>query len=111
MFLYYTIYLFFRCQYKTFGPPRISVLNLPWEEIDQKLCQVLGTISMVIAADIVYDKDLFEFLIGAVNNLGTFCDVHEFIFSCTERNAETLKIFHEKIGKYNISNNYRQIWF
>lgn len=74
-------------------------MNLPWEEIDQKSCQALGPISTVIAADIVYDKELFEFLIGALNNLSRFCEVQNFIFSCTERNPETLKLFCVKIGK------------
>lgn len=89
----------FRYLYKTIGPPKISVLNIPWEEIDQKFCQALGPVNTVIAADIIYDKDLFGFLMGAINNLYNFCDVHEFIFSCTERNPETLKLFHEIIGK------------
>lgn len=96
----------FRCHYNILGPPHISVLNLPWEEIDETVCQALGPISNVIAADIVYDKDLFDYLIGAINNLSIFCGVHNFIFSCTERNPETLNLFRDKIGKLQIVLKY-----
>lgn len=80
----------------------MSVLNLPWEDIDKTVCNALGPISNVIAADIIYDKDLFDYLIDAINNLWTVCGVNSFIFSCTVRNPETLNLFQEKIGKLEI---------
>lgn len=82
------------------------MLNLPWEEIEETVCRALGPISCVIAADIVYDKDLFDYLIGAINNLSMFCGVQNFIFACTERNPETLNLFRDKIGKLQIVLKY-----
>lgn len=81
------------------GPPSISIFNLPWEDIDMSLCRSLSAIENVIAADVVYDKDLFDYLISALKNLSEFCNVRNFIFACTERNPETLNLFREKIGK------------
>lgn len=82
------------------GPPQLSVFNLPWEEINKTVCVSLGCINTVIAADVVYDKDLFDYLISALNNLSDYCKVENFIFSCTERNRDTLTLFQEKVGKW-----------
>ncbi|KAG5884909.1 hypothetical protein JTB14_034107 [Gonioctena quinquepunctata] len=81
-----------RCQYnsETLG---VHVLNLPWEEIKQEECETLGAVEIVIAADIIYDDELFEPLVNAMKCLAEFCKVEEFIFSCTERNPITLASF------------------
>lgn len=94
--------LCFRYEYSNLGPPQITVLNLPWEEVNRAACEALGPINHVIAADVVFDKDLFEHLIGALNKLLTFCSVQSFIFACTVRNPETLNNFKEKIGKFEL---------
>lgn len=74
------------------------MLNLPWEEINETNCKILGTLQTVFAADIVYDQNLFKHLIFAIKNLSEFCDVENFIFSCTERNSSTLNSFQAKMG-------------
>lgn len=75
------------------------MLDLPWEEIDEAVCNSLGSLDTIIAADVVYDKDLISYLIGALKSLSHFCRVEKIIFSCTERNPDTLKLFQEKISK------------
>ncbi|CAH1185685.1 unnamed protein product [Phyllotreta striolata] len=71
----------------------VSVFNLPWEDFDMEICKDLGNIDVVIGADIIYDKDLFQSLLNAMRRLKEFCGVKKFIFSCTERNVETLEGF------------------
>lgn len=71
----------------------VKVLNLPWEKIDKDICEKLGNIEKVVAADVIYDSDLFKPLINAIKCLGSCCNVQEFIFSCTERNKDTLNEF------------------
>ncbi|XP_023021187.2 protein-lysine N-methyltransferase EEF2KMT [Leptinotarsa decemlineata] len=85
-----------RCLYHN-SKATTHVLNLPWEEIDEGECKKLGTVETIIAADIVYDDELFEPLIKAMKNLAVFSGVEEFIFSCTERNPSTLDTFLRKM--------------
>ncbi|KAJ8961059.1 hypothetical protein NQ314_005989 [Rhamnusium bicolor] len=88
-----------RCLYSNLGNSNIFVLNLPWDDINEEECLKLGPINKVIAADVVYDTELFEPLITALKCLGNFCAVEEFIFSCTERNQQTLETFIKQISK------------
>uniref|UniRef100_A0A6P7G9R3 Protein-lysine N-methyltransferase EEF2KMT-like n=1 Tax=Diabrotica virgifera virgifera TaxID=50390 RepID=A0A6P7G9R3_DIAVI len=81
------------CIYSNTDPSTISILNLPWENITPSICKDLGVIEKVIAADIIYDNDLFQSLINAMKGLKEYCGVEEFIFACTERNSETLEEF------------------
>ncbi|CAH1155806.1 unnamed protein product [Phaedon cochleariae] len=82
-----------RCLYHNVGPPDTYVLKLPWEEVNIEECHKLGVIDSIIAADIVYDEDSFVALVGALKCLTESCSVKRVIFSCTERNPETLKSF------------------
>ncbi|XP_057652196.1 protein-lysine N-methyltransferase EEF2KMT [Diorhabda carinulata] len=77
----------------------IQVLNLPWEKVSSDICEELGTIHKVIAADIIYDDFLFEPLVTTLKCLKENCSVEEFIFACTERNPVTLEKFLELISK------------
>lgn len=70
----------------------ISVLNLPWEEINQDKCRNLGNIDVVIASDVVYDSDLFHPLTDAIKCL-LVCGAQEVYLACTERNKNTLDGF------------------
>ncbi|CAG9819007.1 unnamed protein product [Phaedon cochleariae] len=81
------------CLYHNVGPPDTYVLKLPWEEVNIEECHKLGVIDSIIAADIVYDEDSFVALVGALKCLTESCSVKRVIFSCTERNPETLKSF------------------
>nr|CAI5864178.1 unnamed protein product [Callosobruchus analis] len=83
-----------RCIYHSSGrKPEIAIFNLPWEDAVEETCEQIGEIDMIIAADIVYDEDLFADLLKAMRNFSRYCDVKEFIFACTERNPETLGNF------------------
>lgn len=92
----------------------MSILNLPWEDFNSEICKDLGAIDKVIAADIVYDTDLFESLMNAIKCLKDYCGVEEFIFSCTERNSETLDEFLTLMSKslfvniYNLFKNFEE---
>lgn len=79
---------------------QLSVLNLPWEEVDDGVCKELGRIDLILAADVVYDSGLFKPLIGALKNISKTCEVEDIVFACTERNPETLERFLQEIGKY-----------
>ncbi|XP_063918102.1 protein-lysine N-methyltransferase EEF2KMT-like [Zophobas morio] len=76
----------------------VHVLNLPWEDVCREFCQTLGQVDIVVAADVVYDKTIFEPLISAVECLFKYCSVKQFILSCTERNEDTLEKFLSLIG-------------
>ncbi|XP_060527707.1 protein-lysine N-methyltransferase EEF2KMT [Cylas formicarius] len=77
----------------------VRVLNLPWEEVDSEWCKKIGQLDYIVAADIVYDIELFKPLFRALVLLTKFCHVPELIFACTERNASTLKHFLEVINE------------
>lgn len=79
---------------------QLSVLNLPWEEVDDGVCKELGRIDLILAADVVYDSGLFKPLIGALKNISKTCEVEDIVFACTERNPETLEKFLQEISKY-----------
>ncbi|VEN49115.1 unnamed protein product [Callosobruchus maculatus] len=83
-----------RCIYHSSGrKPEIAIFNLPWEDVVEETCKQIGEIDIIIAADIVYDEDLFADLLEAMRNFSRYCDVKEFIFACTERNPGTLGKF------------------
>ncbi|KAJ8917793.1 hypothetical protein NQ315_010699 [Exocentrus adspersus] len=88
-----------KCVYRSSEKRKVFVLNLPWEEINKESCRELRTINTVIAADVVYDSELFDPLITALKCLAGVCSVDQFIFSCTERNKNTLEEFLERIRK------------
>ncbi|XP_066253405.1 protein-lysine N-methyltransferase EEF2KMT-like [Euwallacea similis] len=79
--------------------PKISVLKLPWEEIDESVCDKLGKLDFILAADIVYDSSLFGALIKGLRCLYLNCKVEEVVFACTERNPDTLSCFLQELGK------------
>ncbi|CAH2004945.1 unnamed protein product [Acanthoscelides obtectus] len=92
-----------RCIYRSSGrKPSVAILNLPWEDVVEDTCKQIGEIDIIIAADIVYDADLFGPLLQAMRNFSKYCNVEEFIFACTERNPGTLDKFKRELGKgYN----------
>ncbi|KAJ8947219.1 hypothetical protein NQ318_001505 [Aromia moschata] len=105
-----------RCLYGN-SSSNIFVLDLPWEHINETECRKLGSIHKVVAADVVFDSDLFEPLINAIKSLAKFSNVEEFIFSCTERNRETLEAFVKQveealfdIEECDIPEQYNFIW-
>lgn len=77
----------------------LSILNLPWETVNETVCRQLGKLDTIIAADIVYDSELFESLIDALKNLSKFSGVLQYIFCCTVRNPSTFEEFLVKMGK------------
>lgn len=77
----------------------VRVFNLPWEDLSKDLCQTIGHVDTIIAADVVYDKSIFKPLINAIDFLFKYCGASEFILSCTERNPETLREFLLLLGK------------
>lgn len=77
----------------------ISVLNLPWEEIDDTACDAIGPVDTILAADVVYDSELFPSLVRGLKLLWGRCEVKQIVFACTERNPETLATFLHQIGK------------
>nr|CAH7724492.1 unnamed protein product [Callosobruchus chinensis] len=95
-----TVKLTDRCIYHSSGrKPEIAIFNLPWEDVVEETCKQIGEIDMIIAADIVYDEDLFADLLEAMRNFSRYCDVKDFIFACTERNPGTLDKFIKDAGK------------
>lgn len=77
----------------------ISVLNLPWEEIDDTTCDAIRPVDTILAADVVYDSELFPSLVRGLKLLWDRCGVKQIVFACTERNPETLATFLHQIGK------------
>ncbi|XP_018562799.1 protein-lysine N-methyltransferase EEF2KMT isoform X2 [Anoplophora glabripennis] len=98
-----------RCLYHNLGKSDVFVLSLPWEEVNKESCRKLGTINKVIAADVVYDSELFNPLISALKCLVSVCSVDEFIFSCTERNKSTLEDFLVRVGEASFAIEELQI--
>ncbi|RZB39017.1 protein FAM86D, partial [Asbolus verrucosus] len=73
-----------------------SVLTALCENIkinSGEICQKLGHVDLIIAADVIYDASIFNSLICAVNCFFKNCGADQFILSCTERNTETLSEF------------------
>lgn len=77
----------------------ISVLNLPWEDVDHSVAEKINNIDLVLAADVVYDSDLFCSLIQALTCISNSCNVQDIVFACTERNPDTLKEFLDQMGE------------
>ncbi|KAJ8976881.1 hypothetical protein NQ317_008074 [Molorchus minor] len=73
--------------------PKIFILNILWEQIDEIECRKLGKINTVIASDVVYDTELFPPLIGAIKALALYCDVEEFIFFLYGEKSRHYKAF------------------
>ncbi|XP_076250013.1 protein-lysine N-methyltransferase EEF2KMT [Rhynchophorus ferrugineus] len=71
----------------------ISVLKLPWEEVDEDLSLKLGEIDIILAADVVYDNELFKPLLQALRIISKYCKSKQIILACTERNTSTLEEF------------------
>lgn len=78
---------------------KVSVLNLPWELIDAENCQSFGKIDVVIAADVVYDSQLFHPLVDAIKCLCSSA-AQEVYLACTERNKSTLDDFLEVLSRF-----------
>lgn len=70
-----------------------TVLKLPWEEVDAEKCRSLGKIDVIIAADVVYDFQLFHPLADAIKCLSSSGGAQETYLACTERNKNTLDGF------------------
>lgn len=70
----------------------VEVHKLAWEEVDENYCKNLGKVDVIIAADVVYDPDLF---VPLANTLKCFLlsGTLAIFFACTERNKETLEQF------------------
>lgn len=85
--------------YNLISGSSISVLNLPWEEIDDPACDALGTVDTILAADVVYDSELFPSLVRGLKLIWSRCGVKQIVFACTERNSETLATFLHQIGQ------------
>ncbi|KAH1003896.1 protein-lysine N-methyltransferase EEF2KMT [Dendroctonus ponderosae] len=68
---------------------RVSLMNLSWDNIDCTAIAALGKIDFVLAADVVYDPELFQHLLNALKMADGECN----IFACTERNPDTLNLF------------------
>lgn len=89
------------CLYESSNSSRlVRVYKLPWQDVTPEICQQVGPIDIIIAADIVYDSSLFNVLIRAVNLLFDYCGASEFILSCTERNKQTLDNFRTLVGEF-----------
>lgn len=75
----------------------VEVRKLPWEIVDEKLCKTFGNVDTLIAADVVYDSDLF---LPLINTLKCFLKsgVSEVFLACTVRNRNTLNHFLEAVG-------------
>ncbi|CAG9765509.1 unnamed protein product [Ceutorhynchus assimilis] len=76
-----------------------QVLNLAWQNVNEHLYD-LDKIDYILAADVVYDTDLFQTLIEALRIVSEKCGVEDVVFACTERNQETLREFLQQIKKY-----------
>ncbi|XP_030751811.1 protein-lysine N-methyltransferase EEF2KMT [Sitophilus oryzae] len=79
---------------------KLSALNLPWEEVDLSICNKIGNIDIILAADVVYDSDLFSSLLNSLQCFAKYCKTKDIIFACTERNPETLNSFLKCIGEH-----------
>lgn len=75
----------------------VEVHKLPWEIVDQKVCKTFGKVDLIIAADVVYDADLFLPLVNALKCFLT-CGTEQVFLACTERNKDTLDNFFGVLG-------------
>lgn len=80
----------------------LGVLSLPWEEIElheeevKQFCQP----NVLLAADVVYDDDLFDALISCIKKLfELFGSCLKFYLSQQIRNPETFEKFHNLLLK------------
>lgn len=89
----------------------VKVFDIPWEDLSADFCQKLGHIDILVAADVVYDKTIFNPLNNAVNCLFENCAIEEFILACTERNSETLEEFLGLLSKFNCKFNIALMFF
>lgn len=76
----------------------VEVYKLLWENIDEKVCKKFGEVELVIAADVVYDSDLFVPLANALRCF-LICGTSEVLLACTERNKNTLDHFFAILSK------------
>lgn len=79
------------------GDTKIIALNLPWEDVDNKKADLIKP-NVIVAADIIYDKDLFVPLLNALECFAKNGNV-EIVLACTERNEETLTMFLNAASK------------
>lgn len=77
---------------------QIEILNLPWEKVTEEVAENLAP-DILLAADVVYDPDLFESLATAIQYFLLNKKTCKAILACTERNQETLNKFLLVIGK------------
>lgn len=77
----------------------IRVEKLAWQDVNVNVCKSFNKIDYILAADVVYDEDLFEPLINTLTLFFVNCQVDKAIFACTVRNKLTLDKFLEKISK------------
>lgn len=82
----------------------ISVMNLPWEEVDEIVSKEIIETDLIIASDIVYDNTLFDDLLFTVNKIFQLnSNKCKLIISCTERNPSTLEKFLNLLGNIRIN--------
>lgn len=78
------------------GKTRVSLMNLSWDNVDCPVLASLGKIDLLLAADVVYDPELFPHLLNALKMADAECN----IFACTERNPDTLNLFLKEAGEF-----------
>lgn len=78
----------------------VRVLNLPWEVINAEKCASLGKIDVIIAADVVYDSELFHPLADAIKCLLSSSGAQETFLACTKRNQRTLNDFLAVLSRF-----------
>ncbi|KAL3269942.1 hypothetical protein HHI36_008998 [Cryptolaemus montrouzieri] len=80
----------------------IEVRELSWEKTTNDSCRTFGSVDCILAADVVYDSDLFDPLL---NTLLAFFEngTKEAIIAYTERNSDTLSNFWKVCGSKNLA--------
>lgn len=76
----------------------VEVYNLPWEAINEEVCHEIGKVDVIVAADVIYDCDLFLSLINAIKCF-LLNGTERALLACTERNENTLVNFLELLCK------------
>lgn len=76
----------------------VEVHNLPWEAINEEVCHEIGKVDVIVAADVIYDSDLFLSLINAIKCF-LLNGTERALLACTERNQDTLANFLRLLGK------------